>query len=115
MRGVRSIDMMIHPPPDLAIEVENTHKATASMPIYAQLGVPEVWRFEARQTTLGFWRLDQDGTYALAPTSFHFPFLDTQDVLLQLHLAEELQSYTDWFGHLTDWVRDVILPRLDPA
>ena len=40
LRGVRSIDLAIHPTPDLAIEVENSIKADEAMAIYAHLGVP---------------------------------------------------------------------------
>ena len=112
MRGVASIDLTVHPAPDLAIEVENSHKATEAMAIYAQLGLPEVWRHDARRGTLGFWHLQEEGTYAPLATSVAFPFLTTADVLQQVQRADELPSYIDWFGQLTDWVRDVILPRL---
>ena len=114
-RGVRSIDLTIHPTPDLAVEVENTHKAIDAIPIYAQLGVPEVWRHDVRRETLGFWKLQEDGTYAPLAASAAFPFLTPADVLHQIQRADEISSYIDWLGQVTDWVREVILPRLDPA
>src|SRR5947209_6294150 len=42
VRGLRRIDLRIHPPPDLAIEVDVTHQSINRMRIYANLGVPEV-------------------------------------------------------------------------
>lgn len=38
-------DAQTDPPPDLAIEVEVTSLSTVRMPIYAELAVPEVWRW----------------------------------------------------------------------
>ncbi len=112
---VKELDLTIHPPPDLAIEVENTSKATDAMAIYARMGVPEVWRHDVRRGTLGFWALGGDGTYAKITSSLGFPFLTPEDVLSELKRAEESQSYLRWFAQLNDWVRDVIVPRLGQA
>lgn len=38
-------DAQTDPPPDLAIEVDVTSLSTVRMPIYADLSVPEVWRW----------------------------------------------------------------------
>ena len=114
MGGPREIDLEIHPPPDLAIEVENSNKADESLAIYAYLGVPEVWRHDVRRGTLDFLSLQPDGTYASQPTSHNFPFLRPDDVLDQLQVARETRSHTRWSIQLADWVREVILPRLDP-
>ena len=44
VRGLKRIDLRRDPPPDLVIEVDVTHSSVPRMPIYAALGVPEVWR-----------------------------------------------------------------------
>ena len=49
------------PPPDLAVEVDVTSSSLDRMHIYANLGVPEVWRFQDGQLT--FWRLGGSGRY----------------------------------------------------
>jgi Uma2 family endonuclease len=113
MHGVQEIDLQVHPTPDLAVEVENSRKATDAMAIYARMGVPEVWRHDARRGTLGFWCLQADATYSPSVRSVQFPFLTPDDVLLQIRRAEEYASYSDWFPQLLDWARDVIAPRLD--
>ena len=115
MHGVREVNLDVHPTPDLAVEVENTHKATDAVAIYARMGVPEFWRHDVRRDALGFHSLQEDGTYAPTPRSVHFPFLAPDDVLYQVRRSGEFASYTDWFVELMDWVRDVIRPRLDPA
>jgi hypothetical protein len=43
------------------------------MHIYANLGVPEVWRFQDEQLT--FWRLTRRGKYVRTPRSRAFPLL----------------------------------------
>ena len=49
--GVRDLDLKIHPPPDLAIEVDVSHCSMNRLRIYAKLGVPEVWRLEGDTLT----------------------------------------------------------------
>jgi len=115
MAGPLEIDLAIHPPPDLAIEVENTHKATGALRIYARLGVPEVWRHDVRRGTLGFFALQPDGTYTPIPRSLGFPCLTPTDLLFQVDQAAAIGSHIRWFAQLNDWARDVIRPRLDPA
>ena len=112
MRGFREIDLKIHPPPDLAIEVENSNKADEAMAIYAHLGVPEVWRHDVRRNRLGFWKLDANCEYQAIEVSHHFPFLTPVDVLAMLELAAEVGSYTQWAEQLDQWFRDTIRPRI---
>lgn len=47
IRGRLDLDLAHDPPPDLALEIDITSKSLNRMPIYARLGVPEVWRYEA--------------------------------------------------------------------
>jgi len=42
------------PPPDLWIEVDNRASSKGRLPVYASLGVPEVWRYRSRKKTLQF-------------------------------------------------------------
>ncbi len=111
MRGPQDIDLTTQPPPDLAIEVEVTHPATHSMAVYGRLGVPEVWRLDARRRTLAFLVLGEGGAYHPAARSRGLPLLGPEDVLDQLRLAEELGLSSRWFAQLTNWIRDTLLPR----
>ena len=52
VRGKREVDLVIDPPPDLAIEVENTASSVHQLGIYAALGIPEVWRFDGEELTI---------------------------------------------------------------
>ena len=110
MRGPQNIDLATQPPPDLAIEVEVSHSAKKSMLVYARLGVPEVWKFDADSLTPRFFRL-VDGTYSEIPKSVTFPALLPADLPAQIASAEQLGT-ARWSRQLPVWVRDVLIPRL---
>ena len=65
--GKLDLDFAHDPPPDLAIEVDNTNSSLNRMAIYGALGVPEVWRFDGEG--LQVWLRQPDGTYQLSTTS----------------------------------------------
>jgi Uma2 family endonuclease len=70
--GIESWDVAIHPPPDLAIEIDITSPSVSREPIYARLGVPELWRYDG--TTLSALQL-LDEAYQPITMSLAFPFL----------------------------------------
>jgi Uma2 family endonuclease len=47
VRGKDTIDLELDPPPDLAIEIDNTSSSLNRMGIYAALEIPEIWRFDS--------------------------------------------------------------------
>ncbi len=87
VRGLKDIDLAIHPPPDLAIEIEITHRLNEAPHVYAALGVPEVWRCSGN--ALRFLHLQADDSYVERDHSRNFPDLRTGDVLNRLALADE--------------------------
>ena len=92
VRGMKRFDPAIHPAPDLAIEVDVSHRSIPRLPIYADLGVPEVWRYDGRQLTVLL--LKADGSYAPSPVSPNFEFLplDKFTVFVERLLGEEEQT-----------------------
>lgn len=46
VRGKPRIDLSVDPPPDLVVEIDITSPSLTKLPIYARLGVPEVWRYD---------------------------------------------------------------------
>jgi Uma2 family endonuclease len=76
IRGKRRIDLMVDPPPDLAIEIDITARTRFNN--YAALGVPELWRYNG--TTLDISVL-REGRYVDAQHSLHFPALPLKDVI----------------------------------
>ena len=73
------IDFDIHPPPDLAIEVEISRSSMDRLRLYASLGVPELWRWDG--TRLQVSLLGKDGKYRDSDSSKAFPFLPIADLV----------------------------------
>ncbi|MDZ7958185.1 MAG: Uma2 family endonuclease [Aulosira sp. DedQUE10] len=48
VRGKRNINLNSDPPPDLVIEIDITSSSLDKRPIYATLGVPELWLYDGR-------------------------------------------------------------------
>ena len=82
MRGKRRVDLNFDPPPDLAIEVDVTSKT--QLDVYAQLGVPELWRYTQNQLRIDFL---QGASYQQVSTSPTFPNLPISDLVAEV-LAE---------------------------
>lgn len=67
------LDLTVDPPPDLAIEVDISPPDVAKPPIYAALGVPEIWRYDGH--AVAFLVRTPDGRYVVADRSLAFPNL----------------------------------------
>src|SRR5262249_45343136 len=61
MVGKRQLDPDVDPPPDLVIEVDVTSSSLKRLPVFAAMGVPEVWRLAGG--ALECLHLQPDGTY----------------------------------------------------
>lgn len=102
VRGKEQIDLIIDPPPDLAIEVDNTHSSLNRLTIYAALGIPEVWRFDGETLTL--YRL-VDGDYRAQAASIALPLLHRDDILRFLQMSQTMGE-TSWVKALRQWLRE---------
>lgn len=79
VRGVDSLDFDIHPPPDLVIEVDNSHASLNKLPIYLALKIPEIWRLQRGVLTM--YQLDaQRSHYGESDRSLAFPQLPIQEL-----------------------------------
>lgn len=78
LQGVRNIDLCVHPPPDLVIEVEDPRSPLPKLPIHAAIGVPEVWVLDRDGVTI-HW-LGATGEYEPHPASRALPMVKAADV-----------------------------------
>jgi len=101
VRGKAEIDLTVDPPPDLAIEVDNTSSSLNRMAIYAALGVPEVWRFDG--ATLTIYSL-ANGDYRPQDTSMVLPLLRHDDLLRFLQTSQTMGE-TSWIKTFRQWVQ----------
>ncbi len=79
------LDLRHDPPPDIVLEIDHTSGSLDKFPIYASLGVPEIWRLS--KGTVQIHILTENG-YEQSFASRAFPFL-TSDALSRF-LAEGL-------------------------
>ena len=71
MRGKLSWDAKQDPPPDLVLEIEISRNILDRIPIYAALGIPEIWRFNGENIRV--LTLRPDGKYQESESSPTFP------------------------------------------
>jgi Uma2 family endonuclease len=78
IRGVRRLDLAVHPPPDLVVEIDITHAVVDRELIYAAIGVPEMWHFD-KKTGLTAWELS-DGQWLRIEMSRSFPMIRVSEL-----------------------------------
>jgi Uma2 family endonuclease len=106
VRGMKRFDPLTHRPPDLWIEVDLLNPSVPREPIYARLGVPEVWRYSGGR--LWVRQLNSEDFYVDSATSRAFPFLLLTDFTAFIHKmldGDETQVLLEF----REWVR--MLPK----
>ena len=87
-------------PPDLWIEVDNRASSEGKLPVYAALGVPEVWRYRVKLNRIVFLRRVDD-RYVSIKRSLNLPMLTPKLVLTALG---EGISESEWDARVRAWV-----------
>lgn len=77
IRGQLHYDLEVDPPPDLVLEIDLTSKSLDRFPIYARLGVPEIWCYDSGE--LKIYQLEE-GEYLEVENSAVFPELRVQEI-----------------------------------
>jgi Uma2 family endonuclease len=96
-----AFDPAVNPPPDLAIEVDITRRSIPREPIYAALGVPELWRLDKSELVVRVLNGDE---YVDSAASLSFPFLPmTEFQRYVLRMADE--PVTQVLREFGVWVR----------
>ncbi len=99
IRGRHTIDLPQDPPPDLVLEVALNKSAIDKLPLYEQLGVPEVWRYVSKvgddffKGNLLVYCWDGD-RYVESTHSIAFPFLPTSKIIEFIEQSDSLGLMT---------------------
>ena len=103
------LNFAVDPPPDVALEVDIHHGSIPKLPIYAGLGISEVWRYDGRNITI---LLLQQDHYVEAAAGRALPML-TPEVLTrflkQMQDENEFQAmiaFEDWISTASGSERD---------
>jgi Uma2 family endonuclease len=104
VRGKLDFDLNQDPPPDLALEIDITSKSLNRFPIYARLGVPELWCYD--DGSLKIYHLQEDA-YVETQQSLVFPMLAIQE-LPQLIAANRQQGRLALRRSVREWVKEQV-------
>ncbi len=105
MRGKKRLDLLRDPPPDLIIEVDITHRSVPKLPIYAAIGVPEIWRWDKGGLRCHLLR---GGKYRIVEKSRAFPMLRVSD-LEPFVRRFDAEDQTTVMRAFRDWARETFL------
>ncbi len=102
IRGKSNIDLQTEPAPDLVIEVDVTSPSLNKMPIYASLGVPEVWLYKGEKVE--FYKLAGE-KYFKTQNSIALPILSSEKATEFLEKGLT-QSSTKWNKEVRNWANE---------
>jgi len=112
MRGKKRWRALIDPPPDMAIEIDITSSWLDRLGIYAELKIPEVWRFDGEN--LKVLILGANGKYKEKSKSLAFPSLPLADFarfIKKLGGADEVRLLKDFAA----WLRAEVVGKKNGA
>ncbi len=99
--GLRSIDLSIYPPPDLVVEVDYTSPSLDRFPIYAALGVPEIWHWDDARAVI--YRLAA-GHYEITAESLALSGVTAEIIAGFIEASRTLPRY-EWMRRVRAWAR----------
>ncbi len=100
VRG-RTVDLTVDPPPDLVVEVDITHTDIDKNALYADLGVPEFWRYNGNTLKIYQLQADQYQEVEVSPTFPAIPKDKLYEFLQNCAQQGETQAKRD----LRVWIR----------
>jgi Uma2 family endonuclease len=102
IRGQRQVDLTVDPPPDVVLEMEMSRSARDKLPLFASMGIPEIWCCDGQRVTILI--LEQD-RYRESASSQALPAL-TSEVLTRFLAESRTMLSPDWFQAVSDWARE---------
>ena len=109
LKRARELDLTVVAPPDLIIEVDVTANSVPRMPIFAAMGILEIWRLEGEDPE--FLHLQLDGTYQARDRSRTFPTVSLAEFAPFVVEGLRSEDMSDWIRGFQDFVREVLVPR----
>ena len=106
IKGKTDIDITIDPPPDLIVEIDITSPSIKKFPIFAQMGVPEVWRYDGKR-----WRiftLEGVEEYVEQKESRALPGV-TAEVIERFLDESRRTRHPEWSRSVREWAQQIRL------
>ncbi len=95
------VNLAVDPAPELVVEIDISHRSLYKMPIYANLGVAEIWRHDGTQVK--FYQL-HGKSYVEVESSDLFPFV-TSAILSQFLETGKEQGVIPMVKAFREWVQ----------
>jgi len=101
IRGKDRIDLNIDPPPDIVVEIDITHSTINKRALFAQFGVPEVWRYDGNMIEI---LVLEAGDYVVSERSRALSVLSS--AILNRFVSESLDgSRREWMKKVREWAQ----------
>ena len=104
-RNVGDIDLSTDPPPDLVVEIDVTSPSLNKLPVYARLGISEVWRFSSGQAEILLLNANGDYEASSTLTSRVLPSL-TGEALKTLVEDGLRLNHPEWVQRVRRWAHE---------
>jgi len=101
IRGKDVTDLAVDPPPELIIEVDITSSSLNHFPLYAAVGISEIWRY-ARQR-VSFHKLE-GGAYSPVEESIVLPPMTAAQATIFVE-RDRHETAIDWLRAVRQWIR----------
>ena len=94
------LDFETDPPPDIVVEIDLHHDSRPRFPVYAALGVPEIWRYDGQAMTIH--HLSAEHQYVEGDASAALPMLTAQiltEIIERMRSEGELNAllaFDEW-------------------
>jgi Uma2 family endonuclease len=108
MRNKKRWDALADPPPDLAVEIDITSSWLDRLEIYADLEVPEIWRFDGEAFRLLI--LGANGKYKARARSVAFPSLPMDGFVRYVKKLGSTDEQT-LLEEFTQWLRSSVVSK----
>ena len=102
VRGKKSLDLTVDPPPDLVIEIDLSNPSLNKLPIFAAFGVPEVWRFNGRELEILILEREE---YIGTNQSKALPSVSTEVITGFLHESGKM-GRLEWIKDVRNWAKN---------
>jgi len=104
VRSKQEIDLDKDPPPDLVLEIDMSSDSLDKQPIYAAIGVPELWRYDGNKLEI-FVLQQLDGEYEAVSKSPTFPWMP-MEVIPRFIRQSLVDGETATLRAFRAWVRE---------
>ncbi|MFH7029008.1 MAG: Uma2 family endonuclease [Heteroscytonema crispum UTEX LB 1556] len=104
VKGKKRIDLQQDPPPDLVVEIDITSTSENRFEVYADIGVPEIWRYDGNSLSINIL---QNQEYIAVDRSLAFPNLPIPEIFNFLKQVGK-QDYLDLIREFRNWVKSQI-------